>query len=416
MKKTFEILRSTLKLAYQELSKNKLRTFLSLFGVTIGIFCIIGVLTAVSSLEKNIQDGVKSLGTNTIYIDKFDYQGGADYPWWKYVNRPTPKMSEAMLLKEKVKADINVVYNFSTNSFIEYGNDKLDGITYHGVTKEFDEVQPVEIEYGRYLNEIEFDRGTSSILIGHENAELLFGDAEKAVGKEVQLRNRKAQIVGVIKKQGASFVGGWRFDQSIVISYGFMKQMLFDERFNSPKIIVKGPENMTSEALKDELKGAMRSIRRLGPLETDDFALNAISDFSKSVSSLFSNVNLGGWMIGLLSLIVGAFGIANIMFVTVRERTPFIGLKKAIGAKRKTILMEFLIESAFICIIGGMIGLGLVMIMAKILSGAFKFSISVSPDIMGLALMICVLIGVLAGIIPAIIAARMDPVVAIRSK
>ena len=416
MRKTFEILKSTIKLAFQELSKNKLRTFLSLFGVTIGIFCIIGVLTAVSSLEKNVQDGVKSLGSNSIYIDKWDYSGGPDYPWWKYVNRPTPKFREAALLKEKVGAGINVVFNFSTNSFIEHGNDKLDGINYHGVTEEFNEIQPIEIQYGRYLNAMDFAYGTPSILIGYDNAEKLFGNAERALGKEVQLRNRKALIIGVIKKQGRSFVGGWDFDNSIILSYYFMRQMLFDERWNNPKIIVKGPENMTPEALKDEVKAAMRSIHRLGPTEEDDFALNAVSDFSKSVSSLFNSVNLGGWLIGLLSLVVGAFGIANIMFVTVRERTPFIGLKKAIGAKKKTILMEFLLESAFICIIGGLIGLGLVVILSKILSGAFNFSIGVSPDILGLALLICVIIGIVAGIIPAVIAARMDPVVAIRSK
>jgi putative ABC transport system permease protein len=230
------------------------------------------------------------------------------------------------------------------------------------------------------------------------------------------LRNKKAVIVGVIKKQGKSFIEGWQFDQSILLSYGFMKQMLFNERWNNPKIIVKGPENMSSDALKDELKGAMRSIRRLGPVEDDDFSLNAISDFSKSASSLFANVNLGGWMIGLLSLIVGAFGIANIMFVTVRERTPIIGLKKAIGAKKRTILMEFLLESAMICIIGGLIGIILVVIMAKLLSTVFDFPVFVSGNILTLAISICVGIGILAGIIPAMIAARMDPVVAIRSK
>jgi putative ABC transport system permease protein len=195
-----------------------------------------------------------------------------------------------------------------------------------------------------------------------------------------------------------------------------MKQMLFNERFNNPKIIVKGPENMSTDALKDELKGAMRSIHRLGPTEEDDFALNAISDFSKAVSSLFGSVNLGGWMIGLLSLIVGAFGIANIMFVTVRERTPVIGLKKAIGAKKRTILMEFLLESALICIIGGLIGIILVVLMAQVLSAAFNFPVFVSGNILALALGICIGIGVLAGIIPAMIAAKMDPVVAIRSK
>ncbi|MFM8587174.1 MAG: ABC transporter permease [Bacteroidota bacterium] len=416
MRKTLEIVWTTLKLAVQELTKNKLRTFLSLFGVTIGIFCIIGVLSTVSSLEKNIQDGVKSLGNNTVYIDKWDYQGGAEYPWWKYVNRPSPKLMEMRLIKEKMSAKINAVFSFTTQSFIQFDNDKLDGINYHGITDEFDKIQPIEIAYGRYLNQMDFDYGTPNIVIGYDNAEMLFGKPEKAVGKEVSLRNKKAIVVGVVKKQGKSFVDGWEFDKSIVLSYKFMKQMLFNERWNNPKIIIKGPDDMSSDALKDELKGAMRSIRRLGPTEEDDFALNAISDFSKSVSNLFGSVNLGGWLIGILSLIVGAFGIANIMFVTVRERTPIIGLKKAIGAKRRTILMEFLLESALICIIGGLIGIILVVILAQLLSSAFNFPIFVSTQILGLAIFICIAIGMLAGIIPAMIASKMDPVVAIRSK
>jgi putative ABC transport system permease protein len=387
-----------------------------LFGVTIGIFCIIGVLSTVSSLEKNIQDGVKSLGNNTVYIDKWDYQGGAEYPWWKYVNRPSPKLIEMRLIKDKMSAKINAVFSFTTQSFIQFDNDKLDGINYHGITDEFDKIQPIEIAYGRYLNQMDFDYGTPNIVIGYDNAEMLFGKPEKAVGKEVSLRNKKAIVVGVVKKQGKSFVDGWEFDKSIVLSYKFMKQMLFNERWNNPKIIIKGPDDMSSDALKDELKGAMRSIRRLGPTEEDDFALNAISDFSKSVSNLFGSVNLGGWLIGLLSLIVGAFGIANIMFVTVRERTPIIGLKKAIGAKRRTILMEFLLESALICIIGGLIGIILVVILAQLLSSAFNFPIFVSTQILGLAIFICIAIGMLAGIIPAMIASKMDPVVAIRSK
>lgn len=416
MRKTLEIVWTTLKLAIQELAKNKLRTFLSLFGVTIGIFCIIGVLSTVNSLEKNIQDGIKSLGTNTIYIDKWDYQGGAEYPWWKYVNRPSPKLTEMKLIKEKISAKIAAVFSFTTQSFIQYDNDKLDGINYHGITDEFEKIQPVEIAYGRYLNQMDFDFGTPNIVIGYENAEMLFGKAEKAVGKEVALRNKKAIVIGVIKKQGKSFIDGWEFDKSIVLSYKFMKQMLFNERWNNPKIIIAGPEGMSSDALKDELKGAMRSIRRLGPTEEDDFALNAISDFSKNTSQLFGSVNLGGWLIGLLSLIVGAFGIANIMFVTVKERTPIIGLKKAIGAKRGTILMEFLLESALICIIGGLIGILLVVILAQLLSSAFNFPIFVSTQILGLAIFICIAIGMLAGIIPAMIASKMDPVVAIRSK
>jgi putative ABC transport system permease protein len=159
----------------------------------------------------------------------------------------------------------------------------------------------------------------------------------------------------------------------------------------------------------------MRSIRKLSPREVDDFSLNQISGFSDRVSSLFSNINLGGWAIGILSLVVGAFGIANIMFVTVKERTPMIGLKKAIGAKRRSILSEFLLEAATICVLGGLMGLILVFILTVILTNVFNFPVYISAGILSLAISICIVIGILSGIIPALIAARMDPVVAIRS-
>jgi putative ABC transport system permease protein len=415
MQKTFQILIASLKLAFQELYKNKLRTFLSLFGVTIGIFCIIGVLSTVSSLEKNIQDGIKTLGSNTIYIDKWNYQGGADYPWWKYVNRPSVKMSEAKILQQKMSMPLDIVFNLSVQNKVEYADLALEGINYHGITEAFDRIQPVELLHGRYLSTADFDKSNAVTVIGYDVAEKLFGNPERAVGQEVTLKGRKARVAGVIRKQGKNLISGWDFDQSILLSYPFMKQM-FDERFNNPKILVKGPENVSTDNLKGELRGAMRSIRRLGPTQEDNFELNAISDFSKSVDSLFQSVNLGGWLIGLLSLIVGAFGIANIMFVTVRERTPQIGLKKAIGAKKKTILMEFLMESSFICIIGGLIGLILVILLAGLLTKIFSFPVFVAPSILALAFFVCLLIGVMAGIIPAITASRMDPVVAIRSK
>ena len=197
MKKTLQIASSSLRLAFQELYKNKLRTFLSLFGVTIGIFCIIGVLSTVTSLEKNVQDGVKSLGSNTIYIDKWSYGGGgggSDYPWWKYASRPTPTIAEARLLTNKVDADITVVFNFSVTSTIEYGNTNLDGINYHGVTKGFEKIQPVDIVFGRYLTTQDFDNGSPTVVIGYDNAEKLFGNPEKAVGAEVKLKKRKARM------------------------------------------------------------------------------------------------------------------------------------------------------------------------------------------------------------------------------
>jgi putative ABC transport system permease protein len=199
------------------------------------------------------------------------------------------------------------------------------------------------------------------------------------------------------------------------MAYGFMKQIINYENANG-MIIVNGKPNVGLPELKDELTGAMRSIRKLSPTQEDNYALNDIASFSNNVHEIFSNISLGGWAISVLSLIVGMFGVANIMFVTVRERTGQIGLKKAIGAKRGTIMMEFLLESAFLCVIGGLIGLIAVLILAQIFSAMFSFKVFVSSGNIAFAVGICLFVGLLAGLIPAFIAARMDPVVAIRSK
>jgi putative ABC transport system permease protein len=193
-----------------------------------------------------------------------------------------------------------------------------------------------------------------------------------------------------------------------------MKQLIRDEDAN-PKIIVQAKGNMSIPAFKDELTGAMRSIHKLAPGVEDDYALNDIESLSKSTESFFSSLNKGGWAIAALSLIVGMFGVANIMFVTVRERTGQIGLKKAIGARKSTILSEFLLESSFLCIIGGLIGLVAVFILAAIFSATFSFKVFVPMNIIGLAVGICIFVGIVAGIIPAMTAAKMDPVVAIRA-
>ncbi len=419
MLKTLQILSATFRLAWEELKNNKLRTFLSLFGVTIGIFCIIGVLTTVNSLEQNIQDGVKSLGTNTIYIDKWDYGGGEDgsYPWWKYVKRPEPKYEEMRLLREKTNTIEHIAFNLTTGGQnVVFGKDMIQNVQVYGVTEEFNAIQPFEIQYGRYLNSADMDRGSANGVIGYENAAKLFGTAERAVGKSVTIKNKRVNIVGVIKKQGKSLlISAWAFDDCVIVPYRFFGS-IWEERYSSPNIMVQGKAGIGTDAFKDEIRGALRAIHRLSPGTEDDFSLNAVSDFSEAITQMFAAIKLGGWLIGLLSLIVGAFGIANIMFVTVRERTPVIGLKKAIGAKSRTILTEFLLESAFICIIGGLIGLLLVFLLAKLLSGPLQFNVYISYNIMMLTVGICVVIGVAAGIVPATIAARLNPVVAIRSK
>jgi putative ABC transport system permease protein len=416
MRRFFEIIISSFKMALQEFRSNKLRTFLSLFGVTIGIFCIISVLSTVGSLEQAIQKDIKSLGTNTVYIDKWEYSGGNDYPWWKYVNRPEPKFREVEILKQKVPSAKNIAFEIELNDNVEFEDAILKDVRYYGVSNEFFNIQPVEVILGRTLQDRDYDQAMNSILIGATIAQELFGSAPNAVGKQVILRGGKtANIVGLIKKQGKSIMELWEFDNSIIGSSEYIKQMIPVEWAN-PKIIVQGKPEIPIAMLKDELTGAMRSLRKLKPTQEDNFSLNDIDGFSKFMGEIFGNVNIGGWAIAALSLVVGMFGVANIMFVTVRERTSQIGLKKAIGAKSSTILMEFLLEAAFLCILGGLIGLLLVFILTQVFTMALGFPIYISLEIMLMAIGICILVGVLAGIVPASIAAKMDPVVAIRSK
>jgi putative ABC transport system permease protein len=408
---------TSFKMALQEFRSNKLRTFLSLLGITFGIFCIISVLSTISSMQLAVNNDLKSFGNNSIYIDKWNWsESGPDYPWWKYVKRPTPKYDEVRFIRAKVPDALHVSFQTQISDNVEFGDNSLTGVNYYGVTEDFDKIQQVLIGQGRYFQQAEFDQGSPFVVLGYRIAERLFILPAKSVGQTVKLKGGKTAIViGVVQKQGQTLLSGWDYDNSILVTYQFMKQFVRDDNAN-PKTLVQGGENISVAALKDELRGAMRSIRKLSPTQEDNFALNDMDTVGKFFDPIFSGMNIGGWAIAALSLIVGMFGVANIMFVTVRERTSQIGLKKAIGAKRGVILTEFLLESAFLCIIGGLIGLAAVFILTLVFSALLSFQVTIPLNIILLAVSICLFTGVAAGIIPAFVAARMDPVVAIRSK
>jgi putative ABC transport system permease protein len=416
LRRTWEIISSSFSMAIQELWKNKLRTILSLSGIAFGIFCIIGVLATVQSLERNIQNEIKSLGNNTIYIDKWDYGAGAggEYPYWKYVNRPSPRYGEIEYIKERTAAAKYVAFRIKTGGNIEFKNNVVSNVNINGISNDFNYIQPVDVADGRYISGAEFETGSPVLVIGYDVAEKLFGTATAAIGKQVNCRNKTALVIGVMRKQGRQMIGGWDFDQTAILPYKFARTIM-NEYKADPLIMVQGYAHTSSKELKDELAGTMRAIHKLSPVKEDNFSLNDINDFSAVISNIFSGINLGGWAIAALSLIVGMFGVANIMFVSVRERTKQIGIKKAIGAKRRVIMTEFLLESAFLCIIGGLAGLLLVFLLAQVLTYILHFPVFVSAGYMALAIFICIITGVLAGFIPALQAAKMDPVVAIRS-
>jgi putative ABC transport system permease protein len=405
-------------MALQELRVNKLRTFLSLFGITIGIFCIIGVLATIDSLQTKIKSDLSSFGNNTIYIDKWSYGGGGgegDYPWWKYMKRPSMKVSEMETIQKKSYLASNIAFFVSSTQSFTYEENILKGINMYGITNDFNKIQVFNIGYGRYFKDTDFERGVPLGVIGYEVASELFGKPEKALGKIVSYRGRRLAVIGIIEKQGSSMIGGFDYDKSCIVTYNYFASV-FNPDNSSPYIMVQAKPGIPSKALQDELNGVMRQLRKLSPTQEDNFTCNDVAQFKDQIESVFGSINSGGWAIAGLSLIVGAFGVANIMFVTVRERTSQIGLKKAIGARSSTILYEFLLESAFLCIIGGLVGLFLVWILALSLSAVLPFAITIAPSIIVLALSICIILGVIAGIIPASIAAKMNPVDAIRTK
>ena len=412
MRKFFEILFTSLKMALEEFRLNKLRTFLSLFGITIGIFCIIGVLATVNSLKRNVENDINSLGTNSIYIDRWEYKPNSQ--WWKLIKRPPMLFDEMKLLKPRVASAEYMAFKIDTRENVEYEDNVVTSTAMYGISSEFPDIQKIDIQMGRLFQQSDYDRGSNTVVMGYTVAEQLFAKAENAIGKMVEIKGKKAVVIGLMKKGGNNLIDMWHFDDALVMPFGFLRTIV-REKNASPVIIVKGNDNVSTVQLKDELTASMRSIRKLKPTEEDNYSLNDIEPMKQATESLFSGINMGGWAIAGLSLIVGMFGVANIMFVTVRERTSQIGLKKAIGAKRRTILMEFLMESAFLCILGGAIGILMVFILTKILGAMFNFPIFISIGIMGLAVSICIVIGILAGIIPASIAAKMDPVVAIRT-
>lgn len=415
MIKVLTILWNSFKMALGELKANKLRTFLSLFGITIGIFCIIGVLATIDSLQSKIKTDLSSFGNNSVYIDKWDYSGGPEYPWWKFVKRPSPKIEEMEFVKRKSALASNMAFFMQSQETFSYEENLLKGVNLYGITPEYKNIQSFNVGYGRFFSESDFTRGVPYGVIGYKVAEELYGKADKAVGKTITYKSRKLLVIGVIEKQGSAIINGYDYDKSTIVTHNYMASVYNPDNLG-PVIMVQPKPGITSKALQEELTGIMRQIRKLSPTQEDNFTCNDVAQFKDQVESVFGAVNKGGWAIAGLSLIVGAFGVANIMFVTVRERTSQIGLKKAIGAKSSTILYEFLLESAFLCIIGGIIGLLLVWVLALTLSSFLPFAITIAPSIIFLAFSICIILGVISGIIPASIAAKMNPVEAIRTK
>ena len=410
-----KILQESFRFAIQALIGNKLRTLLSLLGVTIGIFAIISVFSVVDSLERNIRGSVESLGENVVFVTKWPWSMGGDYPWWKYYQRPLPTIQELASLEQRLEvAEAATFVAGAGNKTAKFESNDVDGIGVAGVSHGYQDVYGFELSAGRYFSLLESATGKPVAIIGSNISEVLF-DGANPLGKVIKFMGQKAIVIGVFEKAGDSIIGN-SDDDNIVIPVKFARNfMRLNSESTNPMFMVKAKEGVSNAQLKDDITRVMRSVRRLSPKADDDFALNETSILSKGIDMMFGVIDLAGIIIGGFSLLVGGFGIANIMFVSVKERTNIIGIQKAIGAKNYFILLQFLFEAILLCLIGGALGLLLVYAGTVFANAYIDFDISLSTSNIVTGLWVSVLIGIISGMIPAVSASKLDPVEAIRS-
>jgi len=401
--------------AIQSVIVNRLRTVLSLLGITIGIFAIITVFTIVDSLEYNIRESVSSLGSDIIYIEKWPWmeEDGKDYKWWQYRTRPLPSYSEYEQIKLKAQKAQIVCFVTSTRVSVKYEKNQSDNISLIGVSEDFEYLRSFEVAQGRYFTNFEIKAGRNYAVIGNTVAENIFRDTDP-LGKTIVIRGNKYRVLGILQKEGKSTFGD-SSDESVIVPLNNLRNYMDIRRdYMNPSIWVKASAGISVTELKDEIRVIIRLIRRLKPTQEDNFSLNQSSLLSRQLDNVFRTLNIAGWFIGVFSLIVGGFGIANIMFVSVKERTNIIGIQKALGAKKFFIMLEFLFEAVLLALTGGAVGLLFVFLITLLISQSdFIVTMRMGNIIMGLT--ISSIIGLISGLAPAWTASRLNPVEAINT-
>lgn len=411
-----KMFKESLLFALHALVVNKLRTFLSLLGITIGIFTIISVFTVVDALKSNVRNSVQSLGENVVYVQKWPWTFGKDYPWWKYWQRPLPGYTEMEALKPMIQnAEAIAMMAFINSKTIKFRNNTIENAEITCVSHDWNKIRSFELLQGRYFTEPESQGGNAITILGSEVAKSLFPNGDP-LGKEITAIGRKLTVIGVFQREGKSIIDN-STDNSIIVPINFARKILDirSDRVN-PFIMAKGKPGVSNPELIDELRGSMRSIRRLRPIEEDDFALNESNLLSKNLTEPILNViSIAGLIIGGFSVLVGGFGIANIMFVSVKERTNIIGIQKSLGAKNYFILLQFLAEAIFLCLIGGGIGLFVVFLLSLAASQILDINLLLTTGNILFGFSISGIIGIISGFIPAYSASQLDPVEAIRA-
>jgi len=416
MKALLQLIQFSFKQAIQELKVNRLRTTLSLLGISIGIFCIIAVLTVLDSMERNIRKEVATLGSDVVYINRWPWMDeGGEYKWWDFLRRPSMGVKELKAVNGLPHVQFATLCFSENNLTIKNNQNELSGVNVYAVMPYFENTQNLEILRGRYFSTTELEAGTACGVLGDKLYNELFPSQLNPIGTYVFYHGKKIKIIGLLKKMGQS-MSGFDFDNGMLVPYYVTSSMLDLKSLQyDPMLIVKASNEKSLEEMTYELTGVLRAVRKVKPTEANNFAINKLSQISDRLDTIFATINVVGFVIGGFSLIVGAFGIANIMFVTVKERTKMIGLKKAIGAPAETILMEFLTEAVILCLLGGLFGIISVFLLSLLATYLADFEMVLTLKNIGIGTSISLLVGVLAGYIPAKKAAALNPVEAIRS-
>jgi putative ABC transport system permease protein len=409
----FKLLKETIILAVNSVTINKLRTFLSLFGITIGIFSIISVFTVLDWMEKSIRESISTLGDNVVYVQKFPWSFDPNLAWWDIIKWPIVSMKDyEAVLNKSTKTKVACFSAFQPET-IKYRKNQANEAYVWAATHEFEELRSFEIENGRYFSPEESSSGKNVAILGYEIANRLFEKSDP-VGKQITIAGHKTNIIGVFKKEGKGGISDSGMDEITLVPLNYSRNFInFRNNFLDTNLMIKAREGVPVQELSDEILMVLRASRRLQPGEVSNFSINQASLLTRGFESVFAGINIGGWLIGGFAILVGGFGIANIMFVSVRERTNMIGIQKALGAKRSFILQQFLAESVLLSIVGGILGIFLILIGTIVVNYLYELNMYLTLSNTFLAIFISGIIGIIAGYAPAYAAARMNPVDAI---
>jgi putative ABC transport system permease protein len=410
MKLLLDIVES-FKIAWNAIVANKARGALTTLGIIIGILAVTTTMTAFNGMQSAFMQGAGAIGADVIYVSRMPWITMNDF--FEFRNRPNLNLAEAQALEEAFKGRAIVNPTMDTRRDLRYRSTTVESVPVIGTTEKMSVVTNRMPEVGRFLMEFDVRYKKNVVILGYDMAEELFGTASP-INKEMNIGRYTFRVAGVLEEQGGNTLGGPDFDRQVIVPISTFVKVFGGSRFTDVDIAVKSPQMKSLSDLEYEVIGEMRKIRKLRPAEADNFSTNKLDSLLGAFNSIMGAVVGIGLLITSIALFVGGIGVMNIMFVSVTERTREIGIRKAIGAKKRSIMMQFLFESAAICLLGGLIGVGLSAGLAAVLTAADIMNASLSSGILIIAIVVSVLVGVFAGLVPALKGARLDPIDALR--